>query len=136
VKSRGHGAGTLAGLATALLLALSAACGDTRKRPVPPSLDFAFDTTQIIRSPGILTGTLNIVATGGLDFLQMTLYTGTGTILLDTLEGYIGETELARPIQWLITPGLAPGTTLHFRVLVRDFVNFETVDTLDLRTAP
>jgi hypothetical protein len=126
----------IAGLAGAALLALAAACGETRKRPVPPALDLAFDTTQVIRSPGILTGTVNIVATGGLDFLQMTLYTGTGTILLDTLEGYVGESEVARPVQWLITPGLAPGTTLHFRVKARDFVDFETVDTLDFQTVP
>jgi len=126
--------GRAVGLAGLSLLALAAACGDTRQRPVPPILDLAFDTTQIIRSPGLLNGTVNIVASGGLDFTQMTLYTGTGTILVDSLQGYTGESEIAVPVQWLIPPGLNPGTTLHFRVLVRDFVNFETVDTLDFQT--
>jgi hypothetical protein len=126
----------LAGPGTVLLLVLAAACGDTRQRPVPPILDLAFDSTQIIRSPGLLVGTVNIAASGGLDFVQLTLYVGSGTIILDSLEGYVGETELARPVQWVIPPNLGVGTTLHFRVLARDFVDFETADTLDFETVP
>ena len=127
--------GRVAGLGGAALLALAAACGDTRQRPVPPLLDIAIDSTQLIRSPGLLVGTVNIVASGGLDFLELSLYTGSA-VLLDTLEGYVGETEVTRPIQWLIQPGLPVGTTLYFRVLARDFVDFETADTLDFQTVP
>ena len=123
---------TLAALA---LLALAPGCDDTRRRPVPPSIQIVFDTTQDIRSPGVFLATVNIVASGGLDFTQMTLRDAQ-TILLDSLAGYAGETEVIVPVQWLVTPGLNPGTTLRFRVLVRDFIDFETVDSLDFQIAP
>jgi len=103
---------------------------------VPPRISLVFDTAQVIRSPGLLVGSVNITASGGLDFIHMTLATGDSLFLLDTLEGYAGEEELVRPIQWAITPGLAVGTTLHFRVLVRDFVGFEKADTVDFQTVP
>lgn len=118
------------------LLGLSVACSDTRSRPVPPQIALVFDSTQIIRSPGLLVGSVNIVATGGLDFIRLTLATGTDVILLDSLEGYAGEQELMRPIQWMIPPGVPTGTALQFRVLVRDFVDFEAADTLELQTVP
>lgn len=120
----------------AALLVFAIACSDTRARPVPPIIALVFDTTQVIRSPGLLVGTVEITASGGLDFIHMTLATGDSTFLLDSLEGYAGETEIVRPIQWLITPGLAPGTTLHFRVMARDFVDFETADTIQFKTRP
>jgi hypothetical protein len=122
----------MAGLA---LLALALGCGDTRRRPVPPSIQIVFDTTQDIRSPGVFLATVNIVASGGLDFTQMTL-SSASAILLDSLTGYAGETEVVVPVQWLVTPGLNSGTTLRFRVLVRDFVDFETVDSLEFQTVP
>jgi hypothetical protein len=119
----------------ALLVLAATACGDTRQRPVPPSIQIVFDTTQDIRSPGVFLATVNIVATGGLDFTQMTLSAG-ATILLDSLTGYAAETDVTVPVQWLVTPGLPPGTTLRFRVLVRDFVDFESVDSLEFQTVP
>jgi hypothetical protein len=114
---------------------VAGACSDTRVRPVPPRIALVFDSTQVIRSPGLLVGSVNIVASGGLDFIQMTLSTA-GLPLLDTLEGWAGETEVARPVQWLVPPGLPPGTTLRFRVHARDFVDFETTDSLAFRTVP
>ena len=48
MRREGRRAGALAVLSATTLLALTLACGDTRKRPVPPSLDLAFDTAQII----------------------------------------------------------------------------------------
>jgi hypothetical protein len=125
----------VAQLSLGTLLMLAAACGDTRRRPVPPSIQIVFDTTQAIRSPGLFVATVNIVASGGIDFTRMTLTTGS-TIVLDSLEGYAGETDVVRPVQWLIPPGFNPGTTLRFRAFVRDFIDFETADTVVFQTVP
>lgn len=135
MKGEGRRAGGLPGLVGVALLTLAAACGDTRARPVPPQIQLVFDTTQTFRTPGVLVGSVNIVATGGLDFIHMTLSTASGD-LLDTLEGYAGEEELVRSIQWLIPGGLAPGTTVQFRVLARDFVDFEKADSLRFQVVP
>jgi len=118
------------------LLVAMAACSKPRPRPVPPSIEFVYDTTQVIQSPGALTGTVNVHASGGMDFLHLRLATADSIFVLDTLEGYAGERDITRPIAWEIVPGLAPGTTLHFTVIARDFIGFETLDSTRFKTHP
>ncbi len=135
---RDEGRGVRSRMALGLVTALFglAACADPRGRPVPPQVALNFDTAQVVRSPGIIVGTVHIVASGGLDFLHLTLATADSSFLLDTLEGYAGEGDITRPIQWAVLPGLAVGTTLRFTVLARDFEDFEKVATTTFETRP
>jgi hypothetical protein len=119
--------------ATAVAL-LALACSEPRARPVPPDIELAFDTAQAIHSPGTLTGTVNVHASGGLDLLHIRLSTADSVFVLDTLEGYAGEQDLARAVTWEISPGLPVGTTLSFTVKARDFIGFETADSTSFKT--
>ena len=118
------------------LCALLASCAEPRARPVPPDIELVFDTSQAVHSPGTLTGAVNVHASGGLDFLHLRLATADSAFVLDTLEGYAGEQDLVRSVTWEVTPGLAPGTTLHFTVTARDFIGFQTADSTSFRTQP
>ena len=118
------------------LCALLASCSEPRARPVPPDIELVFDTAQVVRSPGTVTGTVNVHASGGLDFLHLRLANADSTFVLDTLEGYAGEQDLVRSLTWEVTPGLAPGTTLYFSVRARDFVGFQTADSTSFKTRP
>jgi hypothetical protein len=128
--------GRLERLAVGACVALAAACSDPRARPVPPQIAFAFDTAQVVRSPGLVVGRVDITASGGIDFIHLTLGTTDSSFFLDTLEGYAGEGQLSRQIQWSVDPGMAVGTTLLFTVLVRDFADFEKADTIAFTTQP
>ena len=116
--------------------ALVVSCSEPRARPTPPIVGLVYDTSQVVRSPGVVALAVNVLASGGLDLLQLRLASADSTFVLDTLEGYVGEQDIVRDVSWQVVPGLAPGTTLHFVARARDFTGFETTDSARFQTRP
>ena len=121
-------------IASALAVALLAACTDPRARPVPPTLQIQVAPNLVVQSPGRLTGSLYMFDTNGLSSLLMRVQTADSTFAVDSLVPLSGDNSVTRPFFWTIPSGLAKGTQITLIARAMDFSSFATTDSLVLLT--
>ncbi len=114
------------------LCALLLSCTDPRGRPEPPILDLQVPPSQVVTSPGTVTGSLYAYDDDGLKSIQMVFRVAGGAVIADSTDFLNAPFEVTRPLTFHVPEGLASGTVLRLVVRAYDFLDVMAADSLGL----